>query len=62
MDSRADAAEALGKHPALARVATAQDGFEASPHRAAGPRLVYHTTVNLDIDAQMTFDAGNGIN
>src|ERR1700677_3275534 len=62
VDGGAYAAEALGKDPALTCVAPAQDGFEAAPHGTTRPCFVHHAAVYLDIDAQMSFDAGDGIN
>ena len=61
VDGGADAADALGEQPGLARVAPLQDELDAAPHLARGPGVAHGATFHLDVDAEMAFDAGDGI-
>ncbi len=62
MDRGAHAADALGDGPGVARVAAEQDQFDAAPHLARGPGLPDAAAIDIDVDAQVAFDAGDGIN
>src|SRR5271157_709016 len=57
----AHAADALGEHPGVARVAPLEDDFDAAPHLARRPGLAHLAAVDLAVDAQMSFDAGDRI-
>jgi len=57
----ADATEALGIDPGILGRAPLQDGFYAAPHLGRGPGVGDGAAVDFDIDAQMPFDAGDGI-
>ena len=57
----ADAADALGKGPGVARVAAAQDDLDTAHHGAGRIGLLDPVAVHLRLDAQMAFDAGDGI-
>jgi hypothetical protein len=59
---RANPAETLGKDPAFAWIAAAQNGLNAAPHGAACPGLLHGAGFNFHVDAQVAFDACNGIN
>ena len=62
MHQGAHAADALGEGPGVARVAPAQNDLDAA-HHGAGTRGLGDDAVGvgLGLDAQMTFDAGDGI-
>jgi hypothetical protein len=62
MHRGAHAADALGDGPGVARVAAEQDQFDAAPHLAGGPGLLDAAAVDIDVDAQVAFDAGDRIN
>src|SRR5208337_154059 len=57
MDRGANSTEALRKHPAFTGVAPLQNRLNAAPHGAACPCLLHATAIDLDIDAQVTFNA-----
>jgi hypothetical protein len=61
VDRRANTAETLSKDPPLARIAPAQDRLKPAPHGAACPRLLNRAGVNLNINAQMPFNASDWI-
>ena len=61
VDGGADAADPLREQPRLARVAPLQDDLDAAPHLAGGPGVSDLPSIHLDVDAQMSFDAGDGI-
>ena len=58
---RAHPADTLRKRPGIARVAAAQDDFNATHHGAGTRRLRNDVAVELRLDAQVTFDARHGI-
>ncbi len=58
---RAHPANALREHPGVARVAAFQDHLDAAPHLPGRPGLAYLAVVDLAVDAQMSFDAGDRI-
>ena len=58
----ADAANPLRDGPSVARIAAQQDQFDAAPHLARGPSLLHLAAVDIDIDPQVAFDAGDRIN
>ncbi len=58
----ADAADALRKDPGIARIASFEDDFHPAKHRAGTPRIGYLAAVHLNFDAQMAFDARDGVN
>ena len=63
MHHGAYAADALGKSPSIAWIAPLQDDFDAAHHRAAGGCFCDHAgAVGLGLDAQVSFDARDGIN
>ena len=58
----AHAADALGEGPGIARVAPAQDDLDAAHHGAGAGGLGDDAVgVGFGLDAQMAFDAGDGI-
>ena len=62
MHQRADAANALGESPGVARVAAAQDDFDAAHHGAGRVGLGdLPGLVGGCLDAQMALDPGNGV-
>src|SRR5262249_56657988 len=58
----ADAAEPLREQPRLTRIAPLQDALDAAEHLARRPRLADDAAVDFRVDAEVTFDAGDGIN
>jgi hypothetical protein len=59
---RADAADALGKGPGVARVAALQDQFDAAHHGAGTPGAGDLPVIgSFRLDAQVPFDAGDRI-
>ena len=58
VDRGANSAEALRKDPAFAGIAPLQNRLNSAPHGAACPCLLHAAAIDLDIDAQMPFDAG----
>ena len=54
----AHAADALGKCPGVARIATAQDQLDAAKHRGRRPCLRDGAAVDFGFDAQMALDPG----
>src|SRR5919109_1157584 len=54
-------ADALREDPRLARIAAAQDRLDAAPHRARRPGVLHLPPVDLEVDAQVPFDAGDGV-
>ena len=61
MHRGADAADALGDGPGIARIAADQDVLDAAPHLAGRPGLLDLAAVDLDVDTQVAFDAGDRI-
>ncbi len=60
--ARADAADALGERPRVARVAALEDHLQAAPHRARGDGVGdLALRVDVALDAQVPFDAADGI-
>jgi hypothetical protein len=59
---RADAADALGVDPRVARVTPLEDLLDATPHLARGPGVGDLATVHLAVDAEVALDAGDRIN
>ncbi len=57
----ADAADALGENPGVARVAVLEDDLDAAPHLPRRPGIGNLAVVHLAVDAQVAFDAGDGI-
>ena len=57
----ADAAEALREQPCFARIAPVQNLLDAAPHRAGRPCVADRVVVHFDVDAEMAFDSGDGI-
>ena len=58
----ADPADALRDGPGVARIASQQDQFHPAPHLAGRPGFVDLAAIDVDIDAQMAFNAGDRIN
>ncbi len=58
----ADSAKALGKEPCIPRIAATQNLFDAAPHGARSPRVGDRVIVDLHVDAEVSFDSGDGIN
>ena len=58
---RADAAEALGEEPRVARVAPLQDVLDPAEHLARRPGVLHAAAVHLDVDAEVAFDAGDRV-
>ena len=62
MGAGADAAYPLGEGPGVARITTAQDGFNAAPHRAGRNRVADHVAgIEVDLDPEVALDPGYGI-
>jgi hypothetical protein len=62
MHPGAHAADALRERPCVAWIAPLQYHLEAAPHRTRGHRVADHVVlVDVDLDAQMAFDARDGI-
>ena len=61
MHGGADAADALGEKPGVARVAAFQDELDAAPHLPRRPGVGDLAVLHLDIDAEVALDAGDGI-
>ena len=61
MNRGANSTEALRKYPTFARIATAQNGFESAPHGATRPSLLDAATIDLDVDAQVAFNASHRV-
>ena len=57
----AHAAEALGEQPGVARIAAAQNVFDAAPHGAGSPGIADRIVVHFHVDAEVAFNSGNGI-
>ncbi len=62
MHRGADAADALGEDPGVARVASAENQLNAAKHRAGAPGVGDDAILHLDLDAQVALDTGHGIN
>ena len=62
MYQRTHAADALGESPGVARVAAAQDDFDAA-HHGAGTGSTGNAAIGIGfrLDAQMPFDTGNRV-
>ena len=60
--SRSDTANALGHGPGFAGIAPFQDEFDPAEHGAGRPGFGHRAVVHLDFDAQVAFDAGDGVN
>ncbi len=58
---RAHPAEPLGEEPRVPGIAAEEDALDAAEHLARRPRLGDDAAVHLDVDAQMAFDARDGI-
>ncbi len=61
MHQGAHAADALGEGPGVARIASAQDDLDAAHHGAGRVGLLDGAILHLRLDAQVAFDAGDGI-
>ena len=61
MHQRAHTADALRERPGIPRIASAQDDLDAAHHGAAAGRPGDGIAIHLRFDAQMAFDAGDGI-
>src|SRR5208282_4962705 len=57
VDRGANSAEALRKNPAFAGIASEQNRLDSAPHGAARPCLLHGAPIDLDVDAQVPFDA-----
>src|SRR5208282_1362546 len=57
VDRGANSAEALCKNPAFAGIASEQNRLDSAPHGAARPCFLHGAPIDLDIDAQVPFDA-----
>src|SRR5208283_711925 len=57
MDRGANPTESLRKDPAFPGIAPLQNRLNSAPHGAACPCLLHAAIVDLDIDAQMPFNA-----
>ena len=62
MHGGADAADALRDGPGVAWIASQQNQLDATPHLAGGPGFLHLAAVDVDIDPQVAFDAGDRIN
>src|SRR6185369_7255367 len=58
----AHAANALAEGPRIARVAALEDDFKAADHRAGAPGIDDFAVLDFGLDAEVAFDAGDGIN
>ncbi len=57
----ANSAEALGKQPCFARVASQQNVLDAAPHGAAGPGLRDTAAFHLHVNPKVTFNPRNWV-
>jgi hypothetical protein len=62
MHRRTDATDTLGDGPGIARIATDEDVFNATPHLARSPGFGNLAAVYFDVDTQMAFDSGDRVN
>jgi hypothetical protein len=58
MHGRADAADPLSPDPRLARIAPAQDQFDAPEHRPGAPGIRDTALIDLRFNAKMALNAG----
>ena len=62
MGPGADATDALGEGPRVARIAALENHLDAAPHRAGGDGVADDVVgVDIDLDAQVSLDARDGI-
>src|SRR5208283_2684462 len=57
VDRGANSTEALRKNPAFAGIAPEQNRLDSAPHGATRPCFLHGAPIDLDIDAQVPFDA-----
>jgi hypothetical protein len=62
MHGGAHAADTLGKHPGIAGIAPQYNLFNTPPHLSGRPGVDNSAVIDLTVDPQVAFDAGNGIN
>ena len=61
VNSGADTTDTLHKKPGISGITAFKDVFKSAIHLARGPRLLHRALIDLDVDTQMAFDAGYGI-
>jgi hypothetical protein len=60
--ARAHAADAFDEGPGVARVAALEDDLQPAPHRAGADGVADDVlVVEVDLDAQVAFDAGDRV-
>src|SRR5581483_1305567 len=62
MHGRAHAAEALCKEPRISRIAPTQNLLDAAPHGARSPCIADDIVVDLNVDAEVSFNSSDRIN
>jgi hypothetical protein len=58
---RSDPADALGKYPRVARVASGHDQLDTTEHHPSAPGIDNVPVLDLNLDAQVAFDARDWI-
>ncbi len=61
VDPGAHAADSLGEEPGVAGIAAAEDELHPAEHRPGAPRVAHDAVRDLDLDAQVPADPGDGI-
>src|SRR5579872_848076 len=62
MHRSAHTAKPLREQPRITGIAPAQNLLDTAPHGARSPCIADRIVVNLDINAEVSFDSGDGIN
>jgi hypothetical protein len=62
VDGRSDPADALGIDPGISGIPAGHQQLDAPEHHTCTPGIGHVSILNLDFDAQVAFDARNGVN
>jgi hypothetical protein len=57
----AHAADPLRERPSVPWIPALEDDLNPPEHRGGGPGIPHHTTIDFRFDAQVAFDARDGI-